>query len=63
MKLVWKARMRSKVNGWKEVMNERLVWQKLDGHPYILPYVGFFETEATYCFITNPLDGVCALCK
>jgi len=62
MKIVWKVKMRCTSDGWKDVMNERLVWQKLSGHPYILPLVAFFETEATYCFIAKDIDeGACAL--
>lgn len=61
MKLVWKARMRTTEDGWRDVMNERLAWQRLSHHPYVLPLLGFFETEASYAFVTPNLQGACAL--
>lgn len=61
MKVVWKADMRKTNSGWKRVMNERLVWQKVSSHPYTLALKGFFETEAAYCFVTEPIGGSVSL--
>ena len=61
MKIVWKADMRKTNSGWKRVMNERLVWQKVSPHPYTLALKGFFETEAAYCFVTEHIRGLVSL--
>jgi protein kinase A len=61
MKVIWKAQMRKTHSGWRRVMNERLVWQKVSGHPYILSLKGFFETEASYCFVTHHIRDAVAL--
>ncbi|RWS03630.1 putative AGC/PKA protein kinase-like protein, partial [Dinothrombium tinctorium] len=60
LKIIWKSRMRQTSNGWRIVMNERLSWQKVTKHKYILPLQAFFETEACYCFISNYVDA-CSL--
>lgn len=62
MKIVWKMNINSK-DGWKDIMNERKTWQKLSAQttPYILSMLGFFETEATYCFVSDPLDDYTTL--
>jgi serine/threonine protein kinase len=61
MKIVWKAEMRKTQSGWKKVMNERLVWQKVSGHPYTISLKGFFETEAAYCFVTQNIRDAVSL--
>jgi len=61
MKIVWKAQMRKTQSGWKKVMNERLVWQKVSGHPYTISLKGFFETEAAYCFVTQLINDAVSM--
>lgn len=61
VKIVWKAKMRKTESGWKQVMNERLVWQKVSAHPYIISLKGFFETEAAYCFVTQYISDAVSL--
>jgi serine/threonine protein kinase len=41
---------------WRDVMNERLVWQKASGIPYVLPFYSFLDTKESYCFISASLD-------
>lgn len=62
MKILWKIKIDSK-DGWRDIMNERFVWQKLtsENSPGILPLLGFFETEATYCFVSDPIDDFTTL--
>ena len=61
LKLVWKPKMRQTSNGWKQVMNERLIWQKLSTEQYILPLLGFFETQACYGFVSVYTPSCCSL--
>ena len=61
LKIVWKAHMRKTNSGWKKVMNERLVWQKVSPHPYTTALKGFFETEAAYCFVSEHIRDAVSL--
>jgi len=51
-------------------MNERLAWQRATDSsgatnstscPFILPLMGFFETEATYCFVAQYMPDATSL--
>lgn len=42
---------------WRDVMNERLVWQKMTGTAHILPLMSFIENKDSYCFISDSLEG------
>lgn len=70
MKVVFKSKMRQTGSGWKRVMNERLAWQRATDSsgvtnatscPFILPLMGFFETEATYCFVAQYMPDATSL--
>jgi protein kinase C-like 3 len=61
IKIVWKTQMRQSERGWKKVMNERLIWQKLSIQSYILDLHGFFETPACYCFVIRHIPDSCTL--
>lgn len=62
MKIVWKIKIDSK-DGWRDIMNERLTWQKLSAEhvPGVLKLLGFFETEATYCFVSEQINDYTTL--
>ena len=61
LKIVWKAHMRKTNSGWKRVMNERLVWQKVSSHTNTIALKGFFETEAAYCFVAEHIKDAVSL--
>lgn len=63
VKTVWKVEMRSDADGWKQVMNERLIWSQLSSSsaPFVLPLISFFETESCYCFVARHLNSLCPL--